>query len=533
MHTEADYVVVGAGAAGCLLANRLSADPSARVLLLEAGGGAKNPLIQIPMVAGLLYFWKGLNWGYETASQPGLGGRAIGWPRGKTLGGSTAINGMMYMRGHAQDYDQWRQLGLAGWGYADVLPHFKAFEGNVSHADGDAYHGRDGELFTEQASGEHPIYHAWRAAGQAAGFPTNSDFNGADQEGLGVYDFNIKEGRRVTGKTAFLDPIRHRANLAVETNAQALRLVFEGRRCTGVEVADGPASYRIAAHREVILTAGAVNSPQLLQLSGIGGGAALSALGVPVLVDRPEVGGNLQDHLGIYVQHACRQPVTLYGLMRPDRALLAGLQALLFGSGAAARVPLEVGGFLKTRPELDLPDVHITCVPGLSLAMTQAGQMQHGFLTNVYQLRPYSRGRIDIVSPDPRDKPRIDPNYLSHPEDLRCLADGVDLVRRIVGQSAMDAYRGEELSPGAGVQDRDAIEAWVRASSNTIFHPVGTCRMGADENAVVDADLKVRGVDGLRVADASIMPRIVGGNTAAPTMMIAHKVASLIRAAWA
>lgn len=522
----ADYIIVGAGSAGCLLANRLSADPACRVLLIEAGGADWNPLIRVPMVAGLLYFWKGLNWGYETAPQPHLGGRAIAWPRGKVLGGSTAINGMMYMRGHRSDYDQWRQLGLPGWGYDDVLPHFKAFERNVSHPGGDAFHGRAGELHTAKASGDHPVYRAWLAAARAAGYRDNEDFNGAEQEGVGVYDFNIKNGHRVTAASAFLDPARARPNLAILTGVQVLRLAMEGRRCIGVETARHG---RLTARAEVLLTAGAVNSPQLLQLSGIGDAGALASLGIAPLVDRPAVGGNLQDHLGIYVQHACTKPVTLYGLMRPDRALWAGFQALVLRRGPATSVPLEVGGFVRTRPELDIPDVHITCVPGLSLATTQAGQMQHGFLTNVYQLRPASRGSITLASPDPLAKPRINPNYLADPTDRLCLRAGVALARRIVGQAAMDELRGRELSPGDMVATDEAADAWVSANANTVFHPVGTCRMGGDDDAVVDAALRVRGVTGVRIADASVMPTIIGGNTSAPTMMIAEKAAALIR----
>ena len=526
MTAAADYIIIGAGAAGCLLANRLSADPGARVLLLEAGARDWNPLIRVPMMAGLLYYMKSLNWGYETVPQPGLGGRKLGWPRGRVLGGSTAINGMMYIRGNRLDYDGWRQDGLAGWGYDDVLPHFTAFERNVSDHD-PAFHGDDGELWTERARGENPIYRAWLDSAVAAGFPRNRDFNGHDQEGVGLYDFNIRAGRRVSAAAAFLAPVRARPNLAVQTGAQVRRLTFEGRRCTGVETATG----HLVARREVILAAGAINSPQLLELSGIGDAERLRSLGIVPVVDSPDVGRNLQDHLGIYVQHASLQAVTLYGLMRPDRAAFAGVRALLTGTGPAASVPLEAGGFLRTRPELDAPDVHVTVVPGLSLATTQMGQMQHGFLTNVYGLRPLSRGSVRIASADPSAKPILDPAYLSEPADRRTLRDGVALARRIVGQAPLAPYRGPELAPGATITTDAAVDAWIAATANTIFHPVGTCRMGADPRSVVDGDLKVRGIDGLRVVDASVMPSIISGNTSAPTMMIAEKAASLIAAA--
>jgi choline dehydrogenase len=527
MNELADYIVIGAGSAGCLLANRLSENPANRVILLEAGGRSWNPLIRVPMMAGLLYFMKSLNWGYETAAQTGLADRRLVWPRGRVLGGSTIINGMMYVRGNRLDYDGWRQRGLTGWGYDDVLPLFRRFERNVSHADPD-YHGHDGELWTEKARGESPLYAAWLASAEAAGFARNPDFNGASQEGVGLYDFNIREGRRVSAASAFLDPVRNRPNLRIITDARVARLRFEGRHCTGVELADGQAPLRAA--REVVLAAGAVNTPQLLELSGIGDPALLRDLGITVVAESPDVGRNLQDHLGIYVQQQCTRPVTLYGLMRPDRAALAGLRALLTGKGPAAAVPLEAGGFIRTRPGLDAPDVHITFVPGLSLATTQMGQMQHGFLTNVYQLRPQSRGTIHITAPDPAAKPRIDPNYLSDPADLRCLVDGVVLARRITAQEPMAPWRGDEIAPGAGVTEEADIADWVRRTANTIFHPVGTARMGADARSVVDGELKVRGVDGLRIADASVMPAIISGNTSAPTMMIAEKAAAMMGA---
>lgn len=527
MSNEFDYIIVGAGSAGCLLANRLSADLKTKVLLIEAGGKGRNPLIRIPMLAGLLYFMPSLNWGYKTVNQTGLGGRSLVWPRGKVLGGSTAINGMMYMRGSAADYNAWRQTGLTGWGYDDVLPYFRKFENNVSHADAN-FHGHEGELWTEKAQGRNPIYGAWLDSALKAGFAENPDFNGLQQEGVGLYDFNIRNGQRVSAANAFLDPIKQRRNLEVQTRGQVARLAFEGKQCVGVVFLDGTS---VRASREVIVSAGAVNSPQLLELSGIGDAERLGSLGIETLVHSPEVGNNLQDHLGIYVQHASTQPVTLYGLMRPDRAIWAGLRALVTGKGPATSVPLEAGGFLRTRPEYDEPDVHITTVPGLSLSTTQLGQMQHGFLTNVYQLRPKSRGSVHIGSRNPAAKPIINPRYLTDPADVQCLRDGLKLARRIVNQQPLDAFRGAELSPGAHVTDEDdlAIDAWVRETSNTIFHPVGTCRMGADERSVVDGSLRVRGVAGLRVVDASVMPSIVSGNTSAPTMMIAEKAAAMIR----
>lgn len=526
MSETADFVIVGAGAAGCLLANRLSADPSSRVLLLEAGGRDWNPLIRLPVLAGLLYFMKSLNWNYQTRRQSGLAGRSIVWPRGRVLGGSTAINGMMHIRGNRLDYDNWQQLGLTGWGYDDVLPYFRAFERNLTHGDR-RYHGHEGELWTERAKGENPLYSAWLDSAYDAGYPANGDFNGLTQEGLGLFDFNIRKGHRVSASAAFLDPVRGRANLRVQTRAHVARVVFDGERATGLELIDGTC---IAARKEVILAAGAVNSPQILELSGIGDAQRLRRIGIEPLVHAGDVGRNLQDHLGISVQYSCTQPLTLYGLMRPDRAAYAGLKGLLTGRGPATSVPLEAGGFVRTTPELERPNVHVILVPGLSLSTTRLGQMRHGFSTSVYQLRPLSRGSVHASSSDPREKPDIDPNYLSDPADLDCLVDGVSLARRLVGGRALASYRGEELAPGAGVTSRDALARWVCENASTVFHPVGTCRMGVDPASVVDGELRVRGTEGLRVVDASVMPNIISGNTSAPTMMIAEKAAAMIRA---
>ncbi len=525
---DADFIVVGAGSAGCVLANRLSADPRNRVVLLEAGSTDWNPLIRVPLLAGLLYYMKSLNWDYRTEPDPGINGRSIVWPRGRVLGGSSAINAMMYMRGHRRDYDDWRQMGLTGWGYDDVLPLFKSFERNLSHPDGDEFHGRNGELITEKAVGPNVLYRAWLAAGYAAGYAPNEDFNGAEQEGLGFYDFNIDKGRRVSAATAFLRPAEGRPNLRRITNAQVTRVTFEGTRCTGVEYRQGGAMHLLTAAREVALSGGAINSPQLLQLSGIGDPGLLGSHGIPVRVARPEVGRRLQDHLGVYIQHRSLQPVTLYSLFRPDRAVLSVLRALLTGTGPAASVPLEAGGFLKTRPDQEIPDIHITFIPGLSLAATQAGQREHGFLTNFYQLRPRSHGHIAIRSPDPLATPSIVPNYLSDEEDKRVMRDGVRLVRRLVAQPPLAPYRGAEIAPGEAAQSDDEIDDWVRSTAGTTFHPVGTCRMGTDDEAVLDGALRVRGVEGLRVVDASVMPTIVGGNTSVPSMMIGEKGARMM-----
>jgi choline dehydrogenase len=523
-----DYIIVGAGSAGCVLANRLSEDGRHSVLLLEAGGKDNNPLIKVPMVSGLIYFWKSINWNYATTPQPHLEGRAINWPRGKVLGGSSSINGMMYMRGHRADYDGWSDQGLPGWSYADILPYFRRSEGHLERP-ADAYHGTEGPLAVIKAKGENPLYGEFLKAGIGEGFVANDDFNGPDQEGLGLYDFNIRNGRRESTATAFLRPARGRANLTVWTRALATKIVLENGRATGLELSRDGQAMSVSAKREVILSGGAINSPQLLQLSGIGDPAALKRVGIEPRVDSPEVGRNLQDHLGVYLKYRCKEPITLYSMFRPDRAALAGLQALLFGKGPATSIPLEAGGFLKTRPELDIPDIHITFVPGLNLETTRAGQGQHGYLINFYQLRPESRGEVRIASADPTQPPTIDPNYLDASADRQCMRDGVRLAQRIGANPVLARHDAGAISPlAADLADDDAIDAWVRAGANTIFHPVGTCRMGGDERSVVDAELKVRGVMGLRVVDASVMPTIIGGNTSAPTMMIAEKAADMI-----
>jgi len=523
-----DFIVIGAGSAGCVLANRLSEDGKHTVLLIEAGGSDRNPVLSVPMAAGVAYFWKPTNWGYETTPQPGLGGRSLAWPRGKVLGGSSSINGMMYMRGHREDYDGWARDGLHGWSYEDVLPYFRRSENNPERSD-DPFHGTDGPLHVRRASGDNPLYDAFLQAGRDSGYTANDDFNGAEQEGLGLYDFTIRDGRRESSATAFLRPARSRRNLVVWQRSMASRLVIDEGRVQGVELQRRGATRRVAARQEIILCGGAINTPQLLQLSGIGPGQRLAALGIEVVVDAPGVGENLHDHLGVYLTYACNQPLTLYALFRPDRAARALANAVFRGTGPATSIPLEAGGFLKTRAELDRPDIHITFVPGLNLETTRAGQRRHGYLINFYPMRPASRGSVHIASADPAKAPTIDPDYLGDERDLRCFRDGMRLARQLGRQPALARYRQADISPvAADLSDDRAIDTWVRAGANTVFHPVGSCRMGADIDAPLDADLRVRGVDGLRVADASVMPRIVGGNTSAPCMMIAERAADLI-----
>ncbi|MCX7301273.1 MAG: choline dehydrogenase [Rhodobacterales bacterium] len=523
-----DFIIVGAGSAGCVLANRLSEDGRHSVLLVEAGGSNRNPVFTIPLLAGVAYWHKASNWNYVTTPQPGLDGRAIKWPRGKVLGGSSTINGMMYMRGNAADYDQWAQGGCTGWSYADVLPYFRRSEDNPERPD-DPFHGQGGPLRVEKAKGQNPLYDAFLAAGIGEGAHPNADFNGVEQEGLGLYDFNIRHGRRESSATAFLTPALNRPNLTIWSETPVSRIIITEGRATGLELARWGQRQFVHARREIILSGGAINTPHLLQLSGIGPAALLANAGITPLIDMPGVGANLQDHLGVYLTYECTDPVTLYGLMRPDRAVTAVARAFLFGKGPATAVPLESGGFLKTRPDLDIPDIHITFVPGLSLDTTQKGQGRHGYIINFYQLRPDSRGAVTLTSSDPATPPRIDPNYLSTETDKRCMRDGVRLARRIGENPALLRYKKTEISPKpADLVSDAAIDAWVRQGANTIFHPVGTARMGSDPGSVVDPELRVRGVRGLRLADASVMPTVIGGNTSAPTMMIGEKAADMI-----
>lgn len=521
-----DFVIVGAGTAGCVLANRLSAEVGVTVLVLEAGGPYRHPMLAIPMMAGLCYFVKSTNWNYESAPEPHLDGRRIAWPRGKVLGGTSAINGMMYMRGHRRDYDAWAESGLAGWSYDDVLPYFKYSEGHRDRRDD--YHGNDGPFIVTRAKSDNPLYPVFLEACRQAGHPATDDFNGARQEGVGRQDFNIERGRRVSAATAYLAPVRRRANLKTVTRAYATRVLFEGGRAIGVEYAEGGRKKTAHAAREVILCGGAVNSPALLQHSGIGDGTMLKALDIPLVADLPGVGGNLQDHLGAYVQNHCLEPVTLYRLFRADRAALALLRVWLFGDGPGASVALEAGGFLRTRPELEIPDIQITFIPGLSLDTTRSKQRRHGFLTHFYLARPKSRGRVAIASADPFAAPSIEPNSMAEEADRRVMRDGVRLVRNIMAQDAFARYRGEEISPGPDVENDEGIDSWLRANATTVWHPAGTCKMGSGEDAVVDSELRVHGIDGLRVVDASVMPEIIAGNTATPTIMIAEKAADMI-----
>jgi len=522
-----DYIIVGAGSAGCVLANRLTEDGTSRVLLLEAGDKDKNMMIHMPAGVGRMISTDTANWYYYTEGQQHLKNRKLYWPRGKVLGGSSSINGMIYIRGHARDYDQWRQLGLEGWGFSDVLPYFQRSEGNENGTDD--FHGGDGPLGVTNPRKTNILFDAFVQAGKQAGHPFTADFNGPQQEGMGPYQLTIKDGKRCSAAVGYLVPALERENLQCEVKALSHKVIFEGKRAVGVEYSQGGETKTARANKEVILCGGAVNSPQLLLLSGIGKGEYLKKFGIDVVHDLPGVGQNMQDHLDTTLLVECSQPITLYSQTNMVNMLKTGMQYTFFKTGVGTSNGLECGAFLKTRPELEIPDIQIHFVAAIMQDHARKKPDRHGFTVHVCQLRPESRGFIALKSDDPAEHALIQPNYLESPNDLAVLREGVRIARNIVAQPAMNAYRGPEIWPGAHVQTDDQIDNWIRETAETIYHPVGTAKMGTDDMAVVDAKCRVRGIEGLRVVDASVMPTLVGGNTNAPTIMIAEKISDDIR----
>ena len=530
-----DYIVVGAGSAGCVLANRLSANPENRVLLLEAGGRDTNYLFRLPMLMGKLMHSGIYNWNYYTEPEPHLAGRKVYWPRGKVLGGSSTINGMIYIRGNPMDYDGWEQMGLPGWSYADVLPCFKRSEGHVDRDD--QYHGRDGELTVRRSRADNPLYDAYIEAGQQAGYSWTDDFNGKRQEGFGRYDFTIRAGKRCSAAAAFLKPAAQRRNLKVIVNALAQRVTFSGTRATGIEYQTDKQSTFAGAEKEVILAAGVVNSPQLLMLSGIGNSEELEQYGIPVICHSPNVGKNVQDHVDCCLVYELNQPVSLRKDLRMDKIALAVAQASLFGSGFVTTFPYEAGSFIKSSTGLDAPDIQTHFMPALeasanlhwSLPLPRRQRVNHhGLTVRIGPTQTRSRGRIALGSSRAQDPPLIYANYLDDKKDMETTVAGVQLIREVIACKAFDRVRGRELEPGPHCRTDKELADWLVDAAMTTLHPVGSCRMGSDPEAVVDTTLRVRGVEGLRVADASIMPVITRGNTNAPAIMIAEKASELI-----
>lgn len=524
---EYDYVVVGAGSAGCVIANRLSARPDVRVLLLEAGPKDNNPWIHIPIGYYRTMDDSRISWGYQT--EPDVAGRRFVWPRGKVLGGCSSVNGLVYVRGQAEDFDRWRQLGCTGWSFDDVLPFFRRAEGAVMDDLDDGFHATDGPLGVTRASA-HPLCDAYLEAAQQAGIPANPDYNGRSQEGAGYFHVTTKNGWRSSAATAYLRPVKQRPNLDIQTSSHVRRLIMDQRRVTGLEVDRDGQTQTIHARREVVISAGAINTPQILQLSGIGDGDTLRSHGIEVQHHLPEVGENLQDHFTCSSKYRCTQPITVNdeagNIIGQARSALRWLKDR---GGPMSLSAGQLGVFAKTSPDLATPDVQFHFLR--FTASERGGKLDpfSGFTVTMCQLRPESRGHVRIASANHRDKPRIQPNYLSEAKDRDVMVKGMHLVRQVANQPALNSYIAEEYAPGPEVQSDEAMLEYVRSKGSTIFHPSSTCRMGGDDGAVVDARLKVNGIDGLRVADASIMPTLVSGNTNAGCIMIGEKAASMIQ----
>jgi choline dehydrogenase len=526
-----DYIIVGAGSAGCVLANRLSEDGTAKVLLLEAGGSDRNPLIHMPLAMTKLNPDLRINWQLETEPEPQCYDRRIWVPRGKVLGGTSSINAMIYARGHPLDYDQWRQSGLTGWGYADVLPYFKRSENSWR---GDTpHHGTGGPLTISPQRNASPMYELFAAAGERAGFKRSSDYNGTEPEGIARPELTIAGGRRNSTARAFLKPAMKRPNLRVETRALAHRVVVSGGRATAVEYRQDGTLHTAYADREIVLSGGTYNSPQLLMLSGIGVVDELKALGIEPVVDLPSVGQNLQEHVNTVLTVEIGKPLSFDSQLRADRLTLNVLKWALLGKGGAASLPLQSVSFLRTRPESERPDIELLVSPVAPDAWVWFPGVKkpigHRFSSRIAVLHPRSRGRVTLRSARPEDPPRIFWNLLSDPEDLATLKSGVRAVRSIFAQEPMKSLVTGEVRPGPGTETDAEIDEYLRRNCGTAQHPGGSCRMGADAASVLDPELRVRGVAGLRVADCSVMPQLVGGNTNAPTIMIAEKAADLMR----
>ncbi len=524
---EFDYVIVGAGSAGCVLANRLSADGRNSVLLLEAGPKDTNLWIHVPLGYGKLFKEKTVNWMYQTEPEPGLDGRTVFQPRGKVLGGSSSINGLLYVRGQHEDYDRWRQRGNAGWGYDDVLPYFRKAENQQRGAD--KYHGAGGPLPVSDWRHADPLSEAFVVAAAQTGIPTNPDFNGASQEGAGFFQTTTQRGRRASTAYSYLRPAKNRSNLEVETSALAQRILFDGRRARAVEYRQGGALRTARARKEILVSSGAYNSPQLLQLSGVGPAELLKQHGIDIVLDAPGVGNDLQDHLQVRLVTRCSQPVTLNDILNhPVRRVMAGARYAAFRKGPLTIAAGTSGAFFKTNPRLATPDIQIHFLPFSTDRMGEKLHSFSAFSASVCQLRPESRGSLRIKSADPAVPPEIRINYLATETDRTAFIEGFKILRQILAAPALKPYAVDEILPGSKVTSDEDILAFCRQTGSTVYHPTSTCRMGNDPLAVVDQRLRVRGIEGLRVVDASVMPDLMSGNTNAPTIMIAEKASDMI-----
>ncbi|WP_245410684.1 choline dehydrogenase [Notoacmeibacter marinus] len=530
MKMQADYVIIGSGSAGAAMAYRLSEDGKHSVIVLEYGGTDAGPFIQMPAALSYPMSMARYDWGYRSEPEPHLGGRRLATPRGKVVGGSSSINGMVFVRGHAKDFDHWRDSGATGWGYADVLPYFKRMEswhgGNGRES---AWRGTDGPLHVSRGPRANPLFDAFLEAGSQAGFPLTPDYNGEQQEGFGPMEQTVWKGRRWSTANAYLRPALKRKNLQL-IRCLARKIVIEDGRATGVEIERRGRIETVTANREVIIAASSINSPKLLMLSGIGTAAHLAEHGIDVVADRPGVGQNLQDHLELYIQQACTQPITLYKHWNLFSKALLGAQWLLFKKGLGASNQFESAAFLRSKPGVQYPDIQYHFLPIAVRYDGQAAAEGHGFQAHVGPMRSKSRGEVTLRSADPKEPPRIVFNYMSHEEDWADFRHCIRLTRDIFAQPAFDPYRGKEIQPGDAVQSDEALNDFIRDHAESAYHPCGTCRIGAadDPMAVVDPQCRVIGVDGLRLADSSIFPRITNGNLNGPSIMVGEKAADHI-----
>jgi choline dehydrogenase len=524
-----DYVIVGAGSAGCVLADRLTESGEHSVLLLEYGGSDRSIYIQMPAALSIPMNMPRYNWFFYSEPEPHLGGRRLHTPRGKVLGGSSSINGLVYVRGNPLDFERWAAEGASGWAYRDVLPYFKRTERRDEGAD--AYRGGEGKVATRYGPLDNPLNQVWLEAGRQAGYPFTQDMNGFQQEGFGRMDMTVGAGRRSSAANAYLRPAMRRRNLAVRTHSLALRILFEGRRAVGVTYRRGNEEHVARARREVIVSAGPIQSPKLLKLSGVGPAQELAEHGIGIVHDLPGVGENLQDHLEFYFQMACTQPVTLYSQTTPFRKALIGMRWLLTKDGLGASNHFETGGFIRSRAGVRYPNIQYHFLP---MAVSYDGSslaQEHGFQAHVGPMRSQSKGWVRLASGDPNEKPRVFFDYLSQPQDWEEMRACVRLTREIFAQPAFAPYRGREIQPGPGVQNDMQIDDFIRSHVESAYHPSCSCRMGSPDNpqAVVDPETRVIGLEGLRVVDSSIMPSITTGNLNAPTLMLAEKAADHIR----